>query len=111
MRYGKFSKQPSEEYVIAANFANNMDIVGGEDLDLPSCTVTAVDSEGTDATVTVTDQGTLSKGAGDEQGYLKILIKAGVVANSPYQLTFLGVTTSTPAETWEKDIIMTIKEL
>jgi hypothetical protein len=109
MAVGKFKKQPFEEFVIAANFANNMNIPT-EDLVLGSCTVTAVDVNEVDATATVTDQSTISIGTAEEQGYLKILIRAGVEADSPYKITFRGVTDSTPPEKWEKDVQMTIEE-
>jgi hypothetical protein len=109
MALGKFKKQSFEEFVIAANFTNNMNIPT-EDLVLGNCTVTAVDNADADVTATVTDQATLAIGAGDEQGYLKILIRAGTEAGSPYKITFRGVTNSTPPEKWEKDVQMTIEE-
>lgn len=111
VRPGKLEKQPYEEFLVAANFAVNMDIAGGEDLVLGSCTVVAEDKNGDDATADVTDQGTISKGTGTEQGYLKCLIKAGTTALTPYKVTFRGVTDSTPPEKWEKDVIVKIKEV
>jgi hypothetical protein len=67
MAVGKFKKQPFEEFVIAANFANNMNIPT-EDLVLGSCTVTAVDVNEVDATATVTDQSSISSGSAEEHG-------------------------------------------
>lgn len=113
MKAGKFKKQGYEYYTIAANFALNMDIAGGEDLVLGNCSVVAVDKDDNDVTSTVTDQSTLAIGLGgtnDPKGALKILIKAGTEAASPYKLTFkTGDTTA--SEGWEQDIIMTIKEI
>ena len=110
MKAGKFKKQPYEYWKIAANFANNMDIAGGEDLVLGNCTVTATDKDGNDATSDVTDQSTKAIGTGTEKGYLWILIKAGTVALSPYKITFRTGDT-TVSEGWEKDVIMSIKEI
>lgn len=108
---GKLEKQPYEEFVVAADFSKNMDVAGGEDLVLGSCTVVAEDVNGDDATSDVTDQGTISIGTGTEQGWLKCLVKAGTVALTPYKVSFRGVTDSTPAEKWEKDVIVKIKEV
>lgn len=112
MKAGKFKKQGYEYYTIAANFSLNMDIAGGEDLVLVNCVVEAVDVNGDDASADVTDQGTKAIGlVGDgEQGYLKILIKGGTVALSPYKITFKTGDT-TESEGWEQDIFMTIKEI
>jgi len=111
VRPGKLEKQPYEEFVVAADFSKNMNIAGGEDLVLGSCTVTATDINGDDATADVTDQGTIAKGTGTEQGWLKCLIKAGTVDLTPYKVTFRGLTDSVPAEKWEKDVIVKIKEV
>jgi len=108
VRPGKLEKQSYEEFVIAANFSKNMDIVGGEDLVLGSCAVSAEDKDGEDATSVVTDQGSIAIGIGTEQGYLKCLIKGGTVDDTPYKITFRCVTTS--SEKWEKDVILKIKE-
>lgn len=110
MKAGKFKKQGYEYYTIAANFALNMDVAGGEDLVLLNCTVVAEDKNGDVATVDVTDQSSIAIGTGDEQGQLKCKIKGGTEALSPYKLTFKTGDTST-SEGWEQDIFMTIKEI
>lgn len=109
VRPGKFEKQPWEEFIIAADFSQNMDIAGGEDLVLGSCTVLAENNAGDNAVNVVTDQGSIAIGTGSQQGWLKCLIKGGVVADHPYKLTFRGETDA--GEKWEKDIIMKIKDL
>lgn len=123
---GKMKKQPFEEWVIAADFSDNMDIEGGEDLDLGSCTIEAVDKLGNDATengslnaaAQIVQVSTMAKGTGAEKGYLKVLCKAGLenevvdeatVDRSPYTITFKGVTTA--PEKWEKDVIVTVRDL
>jgi hypothetical protein len=123
---GKMKKQPFEEWVVAADFADNMDIAGGEDLELGSCTIEAVDAQGNDATeggslsaaAQIVDTSTMAKGTGTEQGFLKVLIKGGVenevvdeatVDRSPYKVTFKGVTDA--PEKWEKDLIVTVRDL
>jgi hypothetical protein len=123
---GKMKKQPFEEWVIAADFSDNMDIAGGEDLDLPSCTIEAVDALGNDATengalnaaAQICQVSTMAKGTGAEKGYLKVLCRRGLeneevdsetVDRSPYTITFKGITTA--PEKWEKDVIVTVREL
>jgi hypothetical protein len=126
LRPGKLKKQPYEEWVIAADFSDNMDIAGGEDLDLQNCTIEAVDAQGNDATqngtlsaeAQVANTTTKAKGTGEEKGYLKVLVKGGLEKEtvddveedrSPYKITFKGLTTS--AEKWEKDVIVTVRDL
>ena len=123
---GKLKKQPFEEYVIAADFADNMDIAGGEDLDLPSCTIEAVDVNGVDASeggslnaaAQIADTSTKAIGTGEEKGLLKVLIRRGLVNEevdeatvdrSPYKVTFKGITNA--PEKWEKDVYVTIRDL
>jgi hypothetical protein len=123
---GKMKKQPFEEWVVAADFSDNMDIAGGEDLDLPSCSIEAVDAQGNDATengslnaaAQIVQVSTMAKGTGSEKGYLKVLIKGGLENEevdsvtedrSPYTVTFKGVTTA--PEKWEKDVIVTVRNL
>jgi len=108
---GKFEKQTSEEFIIAADFSKNMDLTT-EDLNLEKCVVSALKVDGkTNATDIVTDQSTIAKGIGVQKGWLKCLIKAGVEADQPYKITFYGETDTTPPEKWEKDVIMKIKEV
>jgi hypothetical protein len=103
-----------------------MDIAGGEDLELANCTIEAVDVNGNDATengslnaaAQIVQVSTKAKGTGTEQGYLKVLIKGGLVNEvvddatvdrSPYTVTFKAVTTA--PEKWEKDVIITVRDL
>lgn len=126
LRPGKLKKQPFEEWVIAADFSDNMDIAGGEDLVLLSCLVEAVDAQGNDATengelsvaAQIVDTTTMAIGTGSEKGYLKVLVKGGlenetvdeaVEDRSPYKITFKGVTTA--QEKWEKDVLVTVRAL
>lgn len=126
LRPGKLKKQPFEEWVIAADFSDNMDIAGGEDLVIGNCTIEAVDVNGNDATengslnaaAQICDTTTKAIGTGAEQGYLKVLVKAGLeteevndetVDRSPYKITFKGITDA--PEKWEKDVIVTVRNL
>lgn len=108
---GRFTKQPYESYVIGADFSGNMDVAGGEDLDLVASdtAITAADKDGDDVTTEITDQSTIAKGTGDDVGHYKVLIRAGTEAAQPYQITFRVVTTF--SEKWEKDVQMKIREL
>lgn len=123
---GKMKKQPYEEWVIAADFSDNMDIAGGEDLVLGSCSIEAVDKQGNDATengslnaaAQICQVSTKAIGTGTEKGYLKVLVKGGLESEevdeatedrSPYTITFKGVTTA--PEKWEKDVIVTVRDL
>lgn len=108
MKAGKFKKQSSEAYVIAANFAKNMNIPS-EDLVENNCTITAEDSEGNDATNEVLDMTKKSIGSGDDQGKLYVQVQAGQ-PDETYHITFKSGET-TAGEEWEKDVYMTIKEL
>lgn len=112
MKAGKFKKQGYEYYTIGANFSLNMDIAGGEDLNVNNCSVEAIDVDGVDAKTIVTDQSSIAIGlaADNEVGYLKILIKGGTAEKSPYKITFKTGDTS-ESEGWEKDVFMTIKEI
>jgi hypothetical protein len=123
---GKMKKQPFEEWVVAADFSDNMDIAGGEDLDLPSCSIEAVDVQGNDATengslnaaAQIVQVSTMTKGTGSEKGYLKVLIKGGLENEevdsvtedrSPYTVTFKGITTA--PERWKKVVEVTVRDL
>lgn len=110
MKAGKFKKQGSEHYNIDADFSVNMDIEGGEDLIEGNCTVTAVDKVSTNATNEILKAGSLAIGTGNNKGKLYIHVQAGTVLLSAYKITFKTGDTTT-GEGWEKDVIMTIKEI
>lgn len=110
MKPGSEEKQPWEEFVIAADFSDNM--TAGSNLSLPDCSVLAVDNDGEDASTVIIDSTTLSIGlaADDEWGYLKVLVKGGTEANSPYKVTLRGKTNDAVPEKWEKDVIITVTD-
>lgn len=105
MALDNVTKQSYETFIIAADFGNNM--TTDEELTLESCDVSAMKSGGsagdsTDIVLTVAQKaisGTL----------LQIRVKGGVEADSPYKITFKGVTDLN--NKWEKDINLTIEEL
>jgi len=130
LRPGKLKKQPFEEWVIAADFTQNMNLAA-EDLVLESCSVEAIDVNGNDATengdlnaaAQIVDTTTMTIGTGAEKGYLKILCKGGlenetvndpelgevVEDRSPYKITFKGITDA--PEKWEKVVIVTVRDM
>ena len=106
MALDKFEKQPYEVFWISASFAN--DYGASEAIVIGSSTVTVTNTDGVDATADVIVAGTAS--ANGTQG-MKVQVTGGSEDNSPYKITFRSVTDSTPANKWEKDIKMTVKEL
>lgn len=99
-----FSKQPYETFPIDADFVNVL--VDEETIILASSDVSALKSDGsTDATSIVL---TVAQKAVDGSA-LQIRVKAGVVADSPYKITFRAVTSNN--NKYEKDVEMTIEEL
>lgn len=112
------TKQSYEEFRIHADFGLNMED-GVEALAVGSCTITCVDKDSTDVTATLLDDSTKvvidgdapPDGSGVVNAALQVLIKGGSEAASPYKYTFKGVTDLTPANKWEKDITLKIKEL
>ncbi len=106
MALSSFEKQPSERFVISVSFANNLDT--DEAVDLASSSVTAMDSAGEDATATVLAVATLSLVGTDT---LKVQVKDGLEAGTPYKITFTCVTDAAVYNVWEKDVKMKVKEL
>lgn len=78
MALEKTEKQPFERYFVYGDFSEVLDFDNDETIDLLSAftTVTAVDSAGADASVTVIDTPTIT--ADNEEGYLWVRIKDGV---------------------------------
>jgi len=102
---GTFTKQPAEKFVIAFSFADEL----GDDeaIVINSSTVTAMDNTGVDVTADVLES--ITKVLADTA--IKIQVKAGTVEKAPYKLTARAVTDTSPANLFELDIIMKIKEL
>jgi hypothetical protein len=98
-----FTKQAYEAFVIAADFG---DVLVGTEA-LSSSTVVATDKDDTDVSGAVTTSATKAIDGTEVQ----IQVKAGSAAASPYKITFKAVTDVTPANQWEKDITMKVKEL
>ena len=112
MALENFTKQSWEEFRIDVDFGNNMD--SGEELNLGSCVFTGYDASGATCTTAIADLSTMTLINGSSTGMtsssLQLLVRAGEEANSPYKLTFKGVTDLSPPHKWEKDIAMKIKE-
>jgi hypothetical protein len=84
-----FWKQPDEKFYVAADFVDMLQT--GESIVLGSSTVTAIDVDDSDATTDIVETSTLTL---QDTTKLSVQIKAGVVANSPYKLTYKAVTDS-----------------
>ena len=103
MALESFTKQNYEEFVIAGNFNENMEV--GELI--TSQTMSARDKDNNDVTSTVIDGTTV---VNDGDGRVQGLIKAGDEALAPYVVTFKCVTDSIPVHKWEIDVKMKVKE-
>jgi len=112
MALDNFTKQSWEEFRIDVDFGLNMG--AGELLELSSCNFVGTNASGATCTSLIADMTTLTLINGTSTGMtntsLQILVRAGDETNSPYKLTFYGVTDLTPPHKWEKDIAMKIKE-
>jgi hypothetical protein len=106
------TKQSYEEFRIDVDFGLNMET--GEALVVGSCTVVCEDKDGEDVTTTLLDDTTKKLVTGSSSalanGGLQVLIKGGSEAAEPYKYTFKGVTDLDPANKWEKDVTMRIRE-
>ena len=103
MQKGNFVKQPSESFTIAADIVDV--VITGEIVDLGTSTVTATDKNEEDASADVLVGA--SKSVSGTQ--LKIKIKAGTEALSPYAIRFVIGTSE--GNIWEKDVEMRIREI
>jgi hypothetical protein len=113
MALDNFTKQSWEEFRIDVDFGKNMD--AGEKLALGSCYIVATNASGATCTAAIVDLTTMTLINGTSTGMtstsLQALIRGGDDTNTPYKITFYGVTDLTPPHKWEKDISMKIKEL
>ena len=103
MTLGYFTKQNSETFFISADYSDVLET--GETIIVGSSTVVAEDVAGVVATADVLTGGSIAV-SGDT---LKIKVKEGTEALSPYKITFKAVTSL--GNTWEKDVSMEIVEL
>lgn len=100
-----FQKQPYEAFVIAGDFASV--IQTGEAINEANSTVIAADkTTGDDMTIEVIMPG--SKTVDGTQ--LKAQVKGGV-SGVTYKVTFRIETDAIPANKWEIDVLMKVKEL
>lgn len=74
-------KYPYERFILAWDFTN--DFEAGEAIDLPNCTASAVDKNGSNVTSSFLELSTLSKLINK----LLIVCRSGVVASSPYYVS------------------------
>jgi len=102
-----FSKQAYEVFWISSSFED--DLGSSETIVIESSAVTVADKDGTDVTTDVIVLGTLSCDSTSQKA--QVQIKGGVESASPYKITFRIVTDSSPANKWENDIKMKVKEL
>jgi len=110
MTLGYFTKQNSETFFISVDFTDVLET--DETIVVGSCTVVAKDVAGADTSSGVLAAGSIAVGDaadGTTDGVLKIKVKAGTEALSPYKITFTAVTSLN--NTWEKDIEMCVVEL
>ena len=107
MALDSFSKQAYEVFWISSSFAN--DLGSSEAIVVASSTVVVEDVDGTDVTSGVIVTGTLNIDSTSQ--IARVQIKGGVEASSPYKITFRITTESSPANKWENDIKMKVKEL
>jgi hypothetical protein len=87
-----FFKQPAEEFVIAGKF--NTVLLTGETIIVGSSSINAVDKDGNAAN-------SILSGKAVDGYYLKTTVKGGLVASSPYKITFVAVTSL--GNIWEVD--------
>lgn len=104
MALDSFNKQPYEVFWVSADFSNNLD--SSEAIVVGSSAVTAMDQDGVDATSDVIVTGTITV-SGDT---LQIQVKGGTTAIT-YKLTFRATTDASPANKFELDVNMKVKEL
>jgi len=104
MAANQFTKQAYEEFVIEADFSENL--ITGEIIDSQSAN--AEDKDGTDVTSTILDTNTL---ANDGASKVSILVRAGSASASPYKITLKCITDHAIPHKWEMDITMRVKEI
>ena len=99
-----FTKQIAETFKIWAGITNVISV--GESIAIANCTITAYDVDGTDVTSTILD---LATKAVYDTTKVEVQVKAaGVVASSPYKITFI-IVTDVP-NTWEVDVQLKIRD-
>ena len=103
MALEKITKQGWESFPVAGDFTKVAE--AGELAVLVGSSVLAEDKDGTDVTTTVTDQTSLAV----DGTQLRIQIKAGTEAASPYKITFRMLTSID--NKYEVDFNLAIKEL
>jgi hypothetical protein len=96
-----FYKQPDEKFVIAGDFTD--ELTTGEAISVSSSDISAVDSDGNDATSTVLS------GKEVDGAYLKTTVLAGTENGGPYKITFKAVTDL--GNVWEIDVRMKIADV
>ena len=102
MALESFEKQISEEFTISGGISDVA--ITGETVILAGSSVSATDKDGTDASSAVLYGSNISVST----TFLKVKVKAGTVALSPYKITFKMVTSED--NLYEKDVLMYIKE-
>jgi len=105
-----FTKQNYEQFFIAGDLVNVLE--DDEGIDLDNTTITAIDSEGEDATSDVLQAGTKALDDSPDGGtnnMVKIRVQAGIEALSSYKITFRIPTDQD--NKWEIDVRLKIKEL
>lgn len=105
-----FTKQNYEQFFIAGDLVNVLET--GESIVLADTTITAINSDGDDATTEVLQAVTKALDDSPDGGtnnMVKIRVQEGAEANSPYKITFRIPTDQN--NKWEIDTKLKIKEL
>ena len=105
-----FTKQNYEQFFIAGDLVNVLET--GESIVLADTTITAINSDGDDATTEVLQPATKAlddSPNGGTNNMVKIRVQEGAEADSFYKITFRIPTDQD--NKWEIDIKMKIKEL
>ena len=102
-----FPKQAYEVFWISSSFAD--DLGSSEAIVIASSTVTVVDANEADVTTDIIVTGTFSIDSTSQ--IAQVQVKGGTEDGSPYKITFRVTTDASPANKWENDIQMKVKEL
>ncbi len=101
-----FEKQSWESFPISGSCVK--DLEDGESVVLIPSTVSAKDTTGKVVSDVILDVTTLALAAPDK---LRVQVRAGDEASSPYVITFKMVTDATPPNQYELDVKLKIQEI
>lgn len=105
-----FQKQNYEQFFIAGDLVNVLE--DNESIDIDNTAITAIDSDGDDASADILQGATKALDDSPDGGtnnMVKIRVQEGLEANSPYKITF-RIPTNLDNK-WEIDVKLKLKEL